>query len=97
MKSIILRGRFGGFLQKAGDDVVRRDAFRIGREIGEEAVAEDGQGDGPYVAAGHVYAALEDGAGLRAENKALRGAGPRAAVDVLSDEIRSFVRFRPRI
>ena len=56
------------------DDAIDVDAFGFGAVVGEDAVAEDGGGEGADVVGGDVGASVEEGAGLGAEDEELGGA-----------------------
>ena len=73
--------------QQSFEDIVGLEAFGLGVEVGDDAVAEDGEGDGADVVGGDVVAAVEDGAGLGGEDEVLAGAWAGAPGDVVADEL----------
>src|SRR5262245_58909169 len=74
-------------LAEPADDVVGFDAFGLGVEVGDDAVAEDRGGDLADVLAGDVMPAVQHRAGLGPQHQVLRGprAGPPG--DVFLDEV----------
>src|SRR4051812_42091308 len=64
---------FDGF-EELGDDFFDGDAFGFGAVVDEDAVAEDGGGEGADVVGGDVGAAGEEGADLGAQDQVLAGA-----------------------
>ncbi len=76
-----------GLVDEHFDDVVGADAFGFGVEVGEDAVAEGGVGDGADVFCADMIPALQEGAGLAGEDEGLAGAGTGAPTDVILDEL----------
>src|SRR5579885_1370349 len=56
------QGRLADRLQDVGDHLVGLDVLGLALEVEDEPVAQGGGGDGADVLAGHVVAAVEDGA-----------------------------------
>src|SRR5688572_19387896 len=65
----------GDHLEQLVDDLVRGDALRLGREVGDDAVAKHRVGDGADVRGRHEEAAFEDRVGLGADDQVLARAG----------------------
>src|SRR6478736_7851298 len=61
-------------LEQARDDRVGVDALGLGVEVGDDAMAQDGRRQRANVSDGHVVPAVQQGAGLAAEDEGLRGA-----------------------
>ena len=66
--------RLAHALEDPVDDLVGVDAFGVGVEVGEDAVAEDGSDDGADVGGADGQAAVEDGPRLGGQHDVLRGA-----------------------
>src|SRR4051794_32434566 len=76
-------------------DVGGGDAFRLGGEVGDEAVAEDRHGDGRDIIAAHVELSVENGAGLGGHDQVEAGARAGAPGDPLLDEVEGFGSLGP--
>ena len=87
---LILRHR----RQNLPRDVVRSHAFALGGEIGNDAMAENRQGDAGDVVHADMIIAVEDRLGLTGENQIQAGARAGTPGEPFLAEIQSFGRFR---
>ena len=81
------RSGFFYCLQQLLHDGVGVDAFGVGVEVGDEAVAEDGFGHLADILATYVETAAGDGAGFGAQDKVLGGAGAGSPGEIVVDEV----------
>src|SRR5947209_20537837 len=69
------------------DDLLDGDALGLGVEVGDQAMAEHGGGDGLDIFQGHEEPAAHEGAGFSSEDQKLAGAGAGAPTEPVADEI----------
>ena len=85
-----MEGSLDGFLDHPADDFHAGDAFTFGVEVHENAVSENGFGDGVNIFEASEIASLEDGAGFGAEDEVLDGARAGAPHHPFFDPVWSF-------
>src|SRR5262249_35791054 len=73
-------------LAKSPHDFIRLDAFGFGVEVGDDAMPQDGGGDGPDIFTGDVKATMQDGASFGRQDQELAGARAGSPRDIVLDE-----------
>ena len=86
-----MRGSLDGFLDHPADDFHAGDAFAFGVEVDENAVSENGFGDGVNIFEASEIASLENGAGFGAEDEVLDGARAGAPHHPFFDPVWGFL------
>src|SRR5690349_15823638 len=87
---------FGDGGEDLAGDVVGGDAFALGGEVGDDAVAEDGQRNGRHVLNADVELAVEDGASLGGKDQVEARARAGTPGEPFLAEIQGLGRLRPR-